>query len=90
MSFSKASIAVAVALTMSSAPVFAQTSSSASKLSVASAQADRGGASLGSENDLFGGSGAGGFIIPLLAIAAIVLGILAATSGGGDDLPTSP
>lgn len=33
--------------------------------------------------------GRGGFIIPLLAIAAIVLGILAATSSG-DDRPVTP
>ena len=32
----------------------------------------------------------GGFLIPLLAIAAIILGILAVTGGDGDDLPTSP
>lgn len=31
----------------------------------------------------------GGFIIPLIAVVAIILGILAAT-GGGDDEPTSP
>jgi len=31
----------------------------------------------------------GGFIIPLIAIVAIILGILAMT-GGGDDPPTSP
>ena len=31
----------------------------------------------------------GGFIIPLIALIAIILGILAAT-GGDDDLPTSP
>ena len=31
----------------------------------------------------------GGFIIPLIAIIAIILGILAATSGG-DDPPSSP
>jgi hypothetical protein len=42
------------------------------------------------ESELFGTGGAGGFIIPLLAIAAIILGILAATAGDGDDLPTSP
>lgn len=34
--------------------------------------------------------GQGGFIIPLLAVAAIVLGILAATSGGDDDRPVTP
>ena len=33
----------------------------------------------------------GGFIIPLIAIVAIILGILAATQGDDDDdLPTSP
>jgi hypothetical protein len=31
----------------------------------------------------------GGFVIPLIAVIAILLGILAATSGG-DDLPHSP
>ena len=31
----------------------------------------------------------GGFIIPVIAIIAIILGILAATSGGNDP-PTSP
>jgi hypothetical protein len=32
----------------------------------------------------------GGFIIPLIALVAIILGILAATSGGNDDAPHSP
>ena len=38
------------------------------------------------------GLGRGGFIIPLLAIIAIILGILAATGelGGDDDRRTSP
>ena len=31
----------------------------------------------------------GGFFIPLLAVVAVILGLLAATSGGGDE-PTSP
>ena len=31
----------------------------------------------------------GGFLIPLIAVVAVLLGILAATSGG-DELPTSP
>lgn len=31
----------------------------------------------------------GGFIIPLIAVIAIILGVLAAT-GGGDDRPHSP
>jgi hypothetical protein len=34
--------------------------------------------------------GRGGFIIPLVAIIAVILGILAATSDNDDDLPTSP
>jgi glycerol uptake facilitator-like aquaporin len=32
----------------------------------------------------------GGFIIPLIAIIAIILGILAATNDDDDDLPKSP
>ena len=32
----------------------------------------------------------GGFIIPLIAVIAVLLGILAATNGGDDDLPHSP
>ena len=32
----------------------------------------------------------GGFIIPLIALVAVVLGILAAVNDDDDDLPTSP
>ena len=32
----------------------------------------------------------GGFIIPLIALIAIILGILAATNDNDDDLPHSP
>jgi hypothetical protein len=32
----------------------------------------------------------GGFIIPLIALIAIILGIIAATRGNDDNLPTSP
>ncbi|QAY77028.1 MULTISPECIES: hypothetical protein [Sphingomonadales] len=32
----------------------------------------------------------GGFIIPLIALVAVVLGVLAATSDDDDDLPTTP
>lgn len=32
----------------------------------------------------------GGFIIPLIALVAIILGIIAATRGNNDDLPHSP
>ena len=79
MSLKKASVAAALAVSMASTPVLAQTS--AAPLSVA-AQGD---ASVsGQSNEL-----RGGFIIPLVAIIAVILGILAATSGGGDR-PHSP
>ena len=32
----------------------------------------------------------GGFIIPLIALVAVILGILVATGGGNDDAPHSP
>jgi len=32
----------------------------------------------------------GGWLVPAIAIIAVLLGILAITSGGDDDLPTSP
>lgn len=79
MSFKKASVAAALAVSMASTPVLAQTS--AAPLSVAA----RSDASVsGQASDL-----RGGFIIPLVAIIAVILGILAATSGGGDR-PHSP
>ena len=34
--------------------------------------------------------GGGGFLVPLLALVAVILGILAATGGDDDDIPTSP
>ena len=79
MSLKKASVAAALAVSMASTPVLAQTS--AAPLSVA---AQSGTSASGQASDL-----RGGFIIPLVAIIAIVLGILAATSGGGDR-PHSP
>jgi hypothetical protein len=79
MSFKKASVAAALAVSMASTPVLAQTSSAA-PLSVAA----RSGASTSDANEL-----RGGFIIPLVAVIAIILGILAATKGGGDR-PHSP
>ena len=79
MSFKKASVAAALAVSMASTPVLAQTSSAA-PLSVAA----RSGATTQNANEL-----RGGFIIPLIALVAVVLGILAATSGTGDR-PHSP
>jgi hypothetical protein len=79
MSFKKASVAAALAVSMASTPVLAQTSSAA-PLSVAA----RSGATTNDANEL-----RGGFIIPVIAVIAIILGILAATNGGGDR-PHSP
>jgi len=77
MSLKKASVAAALAVSMASTPVIAQTS--AASLSVA-----RSGATVsGQASDL-----RGGFIIPVIAVVAIILGILAATGGG--DRPHSP
>jgi len=78
MSFKKASVAAALALSMASTPILAQTS--AAPLSVAA----RSGATTGNASEL-----RGGFIIPVVAVIAIILGILAATSGHGDR-PHSP
>ena len=79
MSLRKASVAAIAALALTSTPVFA----SASSLSVASAQT-RAGASVEEGSEL-----GGGFIIPLLALAAIVAGILVVVDGD-DDSPESP
>ena len=78
MSFKKASVAAMLAVSMASTPVLAQTS--AAPLSVAASS----GAQTDNANQL-----RGGFIIPLVAVVAIILGILAATSGHGDR-PHSP
>lgn len=79
MSFKKATVAALLAASMSSAPVLAQTAS-ASPLSVTA----RAGESTDSASEL-----RGGWIIPLIAVVAVILGVLAATGGGGDG-PTSP
>ena len=79
MSFKKASLAAMLAVSMAGTPVLAQTASSAGSLSVA----ERSGAATSDANEL-----RGGFIIPLIAIIAIIHGILAATSGS--DGPESP
>lgn len=79
MSLKKASVAAALAVSMVSTPVLAQSVQSAAPLSVAS----RIGATTEDSSEL-----RGGFIIPLVAVVAIILGILAATGGGGG--PSSP
>ena len=79
MSFKKASMAAMLAVSMAGTPVLAQTAPSAAPLSVA----ERSGAATDDANEL-----RGGFIIPLLAVLAVILGLVVAF-GGGDD-PTSP
>lgn len=79
MSFRKASLAAILAASMASTPALAQTAPSAAPLSVA----ERSGAETQDASEL-----RGGFIIPLLAIAAIIAGLLVAFNG--DDEPHSP
>jgi hypothetical protein len=79
MSLKKASIAAILAVSMAGSPVMAQQGSAAA-LSVAA----RSGASTEQTNEL-----RGGFIIPVVAVIAVILGILALTGGGGDR-PHSP
>jgi hypothetical protein len=77
MSFKKATVAAALAVSMASTPVLAQ---SAAPLSVSA----RSGATTADSNEL-----RGGFIIPAIAIVAVILGLIALTGGNGDR-PHSP
>ena len=81
MSFKKASLVAMLAVSMASTPVLAQAATSASSLSATQA---RSGAELSGESEV-----RGGFLIPAIAIIAVILGILAAV-GGDNDRPTSP
>jgi len=69
-----------LAVSMAGAPVLAQSAPSAAPLSVSA----RSGADTSDANQW-----RGGFIIPVIAVVAIILGILAATGGHGDR-PHSP
>jgi hypothetical protein len=77
MSFKKASVAAMLAASMVASPVLAQ---SAASLSIAA----RDGAEVGATSEM-----RGGFVIPAIAVVAIILGILALT-GGSNDRPHSP
>jgi hypothetical protein len=81
MSFKKATLTAMLAVSMTSAPVLAQTAPSAASLSVAA----RSGAEMDDANAV-----RGGFLIPAIALIAVLLGIWAAIGSGDDDPPTSP
>ncbi|WP_129793663.1 hypothetical protein [Sphingosinicella sp. CPCC 101087] len=83
MSFKKASLVAMLAASMVSTPILAQTATSASS-SPAVASSARSGAAMDDANAV-----RGGFLIPLLAILAIIAGIYVAVDGG-DDRPVSP
>ena len=72
-----------LAVSMAGTPVLAQTAPSAAPVSVAA----RSGAGMKDASEL-----RGGFLIPLIAIIAVILGVCAATNicGGDDDEPHSP
>ena len=73
MKLGKVFASVAVATSLVAAPIVAQAAP----------------AELRTSTEVEGENMRGGFIIPLIAIIAIILGILAATSDGDDD-PESP
>lgn len=80
MRFGKISLAAVAAAALVSAPVVAQSA----KAKPVAAKVEREGAARKDESKL-----RGGFIIPLIAIIAIITGIVIA-AGNDDDTPTSP
>ena len=74
MKFSKMVASSLIATSLVAAPLAAQAAAPAARLG----------------SDVKGEELRGGFIIPLIALVAIILGILAATSGDDEDLPHSP
>ena len=82
MSFKKASLVAMLAVSMTGTQVLAQTATAASASAPTSAA--RSGAGMENSNELRGGA-----FIALLAVLAIILGILCAIQNN-DDRPTSP
>lgn len=80
MRLRKASLVAVLAASMASTPVMAQVAES----SLPTVQSARSGAGMTDANEM-----RGGWFIPLIAILAIIAGILAATNSGGDR-PHSP
>ena len=83
MSFKKASLVAMLAVSMTGTQVLAQTATAASS-APAPTSAARSGAGMQDANELRGGA-----FIALLALIAIIIGILCAM-GGDDDRPVSP
>ena len=83
----KGLIAAVAAVGLSATPAIAAANSAAATARVASAEIAPADETVEGDSELFG---RGGFIIPLIAIVAIILGILAATNDDDDDLPHSP
>jgi uncharacterized protein (UPF0333 family) len=83
MSFKKASLVAMLAASMVSTPILAQTATSASSSPTVATSA-RTGAAMDDANAV-----RGGFLIPLLALLAVIAGIYFAVDGGGDR-PVSP
>lgn len=81
--FNKVSLIVG-AIALTAAPVVASAAQSAQKLSVANYSQARVDAQISDENDL-----RGGFLIPAIALVAIIAGIIIA-SDGSSNKPTSP
>jgi cell division protein FtsX len=77
----KGIIAATASVALMAAPTMAAAQASAAPATTEVAPADE---------NVSGSELRGGFIIPLIALIAIILGILAATRSGDDNLPHSP
>lgn len=82
MSSKKLAALAALSLMTASSAAVAQ---SAASLSLAQAPVARAGAQLEDANDI-----RGGFILPLIAIVAIVVAVILLTGGGSEAEPASP
>ncbi len=82
MSSKKLAALAALSLMTASSAAVAQ---SAASLSLAQAPVARAGAELEDANDI-----RGGFILPLIAIVAIVVAVILLTGGGSEAEPASP
>ncbi len=80
----KGLIAATAAIALTATPVMAAATSSARAAAKVAPAAEN----VGEDSELRGRRG--GFIIPLIALIAIILGLLAATRDNDGDLPRSP